>query len=211
MSGLTDARFLYVLNYFQCRGLATDDSLFTWSNLRESSENIKERLDRFLGNWDWLELYPSCKVQNSFTFVSDHSFLLSITNGVNNLVPCLQRLFHFEATWVGVSGCEETIASTWNSPRDLSPVPILVENLHNCGCSLTQRSQSRFGNIKPKLVVKQRELALIYASRSATDSSIPIHELRKDKNLLLEQEELRKQRSRVSWLSVGDHYTEFFH
>lgn len=105
-------------DYCQLCSIDVVGPLFTWSILREGEDLIQQRLDRFAGNIDWLEKYPTCKTQNIATSVSDHNCLVLNTTDVGNL-------FRFEAMWVGTRGCEETIEFTW----DLYKMESLVEKL----------------------------------------------------------------------------------
>ena len=52
---------------------------FTWSNKREGVDHIKDRLDRFLCNDKWDEVWLSSKVRNIIWEGSDHYPILLIT------------------------------------------------------------------------------------------------------------------------------------
>jgi hypothetical protein len=67
---------------------------FTWSNRREGSFNIRERLDRGLANQNWVHLFPNSLVNHIPATQSDHCPLLISTTGsyLNIAKP-----FRFEA------------------------------------------------------------------------------------------------------------------
>lgn len=51
-------------------------SKFTWSNLCRNNKTIRERLDRFAANSEWLELFPESFVRHLPRTHSDHCLLL---------------------------------------------------------------------------------------------------------------------------------------
>ncbi|KAF5458321.1 hypothetical protein F2P56_022356 [Juglans regia] len=106
MRGFRDA-----LDYCQLRSIDAVGSLHTWSNFSEGSALVHERLDRFVSNVEWLDLFPTCRVCNRNTSVSDHSCLVLSTDAFVQNVFRKPPLFKFESLWVGDRGCEEAIAN----------------------------------------------------------------------------------------------------
>ncbi|KAG7983777.1 hypothetical protein I3843_04G123900 [Carya illinoinensis] len=109
MRGFRDA-----LDYCQLRSLPAVRPLFIWSNLKEGSTLVHERLYRFGSNVDWLELYPYCRVSNLITPVSHHNCLILSTDALVQTVSKKSCLFKFESMWMGERSCEESIASAWS-------------------------------------------------------------------------------------------------
>lgn len=54
---------------------------FTWENRQEGVAYIKERLDKFLSNEDWLNIYLDATVEHLGTEVSNHTPILINTEG----------------------------------------------------------------------------------------------------------------------------------
>lgn len=50
--------FHNLLDCCQLQDLRYDGNIFTWCNGREGCSSINERLDRFVANKEWQELYP---------------------------------------------------------------------------------------------------------------------------------------------------------
>jgi hypothetical protein len=67
---------------------------FTWSNHREGSFNIRERLDKGLANQNWVHLFPNSLVNHIPATQSDHCPLLISTTGSYLNIP---NPFRFEA------------------------------------------------------------------------------------------------------------------
>ncbi|KAL3623080.1 hypothetical protein CASFOL_031896 [Castilleja foliolosa] len=68
---------------------------FTWSNKRKGLHNIQQRLDRGVGNDDWITLYPLAIVKHLTPVASDHSPILISTSSE----PILPTPFKFEEMW----------------------------------------------------------------------------------------------------------------
>ncbi|KAL3622592.1 hypothetical protein CASFOL_034003 [Castilleja foliolosa] len=49
---------------------------FTWSNKRSGVHNIQQRLDRAVGNNEWLDLFPRCSINHLLPLASDHAPIL---------------------------------------------------------------------------------------------------------------------------------------
>lgn len=58
---------------------------FTWTNSRNKSKLILERLDRFMANPDWLKFYPKAVVYHLSRTYSDHCPLILDTNTSSSL------------------------------------------------------------------------------------------------------------------------------
>lgn len=72
---------------------------FTWNNRRIPPGNIQERLDRYLADWEWKEIYKDCRVFHRDFFGSDHRAIQLVLDF--NLNACGQlwrsdRRFVFE-------------------------------------------------------------------------------------------------------------------
>jgi hypothetical protein len=121
---------------------------FTWSNHRQCSSLIKERLDKGIANSNWINFFPSYSVVHLPAHISDHNPLLLKSN---LLVQSLQRPFMFEAFWTRNPTCGIVIEEAWS---------VLIAGSHSF--CLTKKSKITkeaikfwnkhyFGNIKNKL------------------------------------------------------------
>jgi hypothetical protein len=73
--------------------LSFNGNPFTWSNHRQDSSLIKERLDRGIANSNWIHYFPSYSVTHLPAHSLDHCPLLLNTCIP---VPSLPRPFMFE-------------------------------------------------------------------------------------------------------------------
>lgn len=77
-----------------------DQAGFTWSNKRANDSEIRARLDRFLMNSKWLELFPHAEFKTLDYYGSDHqALLLSLKQDVNAHFFEGKKRFHFEQKW----------------------------------------------------------------------------------------------------------------
>lgn len=78
------------LAYLHCKG-----DLFTWMNRRSGNGIILERLDRFLGNLEWRNLFPDHEVFNLEYYGSDHRpiMLQFCSEGYRNIQHHPKRFF----------------------------------------------------------------------------------------------------------------------
>ncbi|CAN0830960.1 hypothetical protein LINGRAHAP2_LOCUS1581 [Linum grandiflorum] len=70
---------------------------FTWSRARGKPHGIEEKLDRYLANSEWLNLFPEVMLLNLVAPVSDHTPLLLCTHTMP--LQLIRRRFRFENEW----------------------------------------------------------------------------------------------------------------
>ncbi|PON41504.1 Endonuclease/exonuclease/phosphatase [Trema orientale] len=85
--------------------------LVTWNNKQESTSNIQERLDRFIGSSSWQSLFPWAHVEHGEFFQSDHCpiivHLVSRLGGKAERGDFAQssKSFKFESFWLKEDTC----------------------------------------------------------------------------------------------------------
>ncbi|XP_042962668.1 uncharacterized protein LOC122296939 [Carya illinoinensis] len=105
--------FRDVVEECELRDLGFNGYKFTWSNMREGSACINERVDRFLANSTWWNSYLNAKVVHGFAAYSDHLPIWLELEGDTNFLHRKKKLFRFEEMWVGNLDCEAIIKDTW--------------------------------------------------------------------------------------------------
>uniref|UniRef100_A0A803MDT7 Endonuclease/exonuclease/phosphatase domain-containing protein n=1 Tax=Chenopodium quinoa TaxID=63459 RepID=A0A803MDT7_CHEQI len=90
----------------------------TWTNNRGGAYKIHERLDRFVANQAWKELYPGYFITHLSKRRSDHlPILLCMKEAF--ATPKKKRLYRFEEMWLRNVKCAEIIANVWEGGGDL--------------------------------------------------------------------------------------------
>lgn len=83
---------------------------YTWSNKRVGIDNIQQRLDRGVGNTDWISLFPLATIHHLPAIGSDHApILLNTSVETNEPKP-----FRFENMWIDDKSCFDTVHQGWN-------------------------------------------------------------------------------------------------
>ncbi|KAK2637858.1 hypothetical protein Ddye_025653 [Dipteronia dyeriana] len=110
---------------------------FTWSNEREGSASVLERLDRGICNNDWRNLFPNFVIRHLDFWGSDHRPLVlsfSENQGQGGAEPLkMKRRFLFEECWVDDSECKLLVDSVWNGVVVTSSVSEILKKIDRCG------------------------------------------------------------------------------
>lgn len=83
------------------RNVITSGPKFTWNNKRKRVSNIKEKLDRFLANDHWRQLFPKAFALNCGYYRSDHKAVkLTLNHSKWVQKGPLKKSFVFENKWI---------------------------------------------------------------------------------------------------------------
>jgi len=121
---------------------------FTWSNHRQCSSLIRERLDRGIANSNWIHSFPSYSITHLPAHSSDHYPLL-LNSSFS--VPSLPRPFRFEAFWTKDPTCGIVIEEAWSPFIAGSPSFCLTKKLKLTKAAIKFWNKHYFGIIKSKL------------------------------------------------------------
>ena len=181
---------------------------FTWTNKRDLSNLIQERLDRAWANPTWRSLFPEAFVSHLTRTHSDHCpLLLSLDLPAQDFRP---RPFRFEKMWLSHPSFPTVVHNAWEE----------FENVYTRAAILftdrvTAWNRDTFGNLFHR---KKRVLARLSGAQKALASNpTPFlwnleRDLLAEYNSILDQEqEFWALKSRVNWLIDGDRNNKFFH
>lgn len=184
---------------------------FTWTNSQE--DPIQVKLDHFLVNSSWLELFPRV-LQNCLPRLGSDHVPIRLEYGIHIPKP---HPFRFEKAWFSANNFLDLIKEWWDSPQLVGcGAYILAKKITLLRERLRNWMKEDFGQIKLKKLALLHEIGLI----DAIKESRPLKEeergkdnaLRVEMLSILKQEEIYwKQRAPVTWLNEGDENTSFFH
>ncbi|GKV05206.1 hypothetical protein SLEP1_g17240 [Rubroshorea leprosula] len=181
---------------------------FTWLNMRNNHQLIRERLDRAWANPDWRLLFPEANLYHLPRFNSDHHpIMLDLCPNLSRMGP---RPFRMEKFWLDHHDFSQVISPIWSLTNTNS-----TESLALTVAASKQWSKTVFGNIfeDKKSIIKR--LNGIYRSPAFPHSSFLVdleRQLSKEyENILKMEEDLWFMKSRSNWLIEGDRNTKFFH
>ena len=183
---------------------------FTWCNQQEGSDRIYLRLDRALATPKWIEHFSNVRVQHLDETTSDHCPLLLVDSvSFKKRGKCR---FFFEALWTRRADYKELIKEVWNTNSISHDPSSFSARLKVCADRLAKWGSSVFKQIPKKIQEKKESLGELLRNDTTLQNEAEINELRKEINLLLDDEEVWwQQRSRVQWLGEGNRNTKYFH
>jgi hypothetical protein len=157
------------IDHFGLVDLGFSGNPFTWSNLRQGNDAIKERLDRGIANISWVHLHPEFALQHIPATFSDHHPILLNSAFSSSVLP---RPFRFEEFWTKDPSCGAVIEASWNFPVQGSPAYCLVKKLLNTKNSLLKWNRISFGKIQTKIKSTLARINLIQSSPPAPPLSL---------------------------------------
>ncbi|PWA49961.1 reverse transcriptase [Artemisia annua] len=117
---------------------------YTWSNQRNESDNIRERIDRALGNIDLFEACPFQSLLHKPLIGSDHAPLIYCSHPSNKKK---KSRFRFESMWTTHLECESTIRGSWPIFEVSNQLLGIKQNLSFCASNLTRWSRDTFEDV----------------------------------------------------------------
>ena len=129
---------------------------YTWTNKRDFSNLILERIDRYFMNPDWCMLYPEAKVTHLPRCHSDHCpILLEL---FPNITSHLTRPFRFQEFWLSDITFPRVVSQAWSRNTNLA------DSIECFSKEATLWNKDHFGNIFHK---KKRLMARLYGVQKA--------------------------------------------
>lgn len=180
---------------------------YTWTNGRGNIHNIKTCIDRVHATSDWITLFPESKVFHLSRVKSDHCPILLKTNNSFRIGP---KPFRFESMWMSHKDFPNIVKTSWKN-LDLD----LHETIDNFKNDLTHWKKTTLKNIFEQKKKNLSKLAGIQKNPHycSNDQLIILEKNLNEEylNILKNEEELWMLKSIVSWLSLEDKNTTFFH
>ncbi|GKV05619.1 hypothetical protein SLEP1_g17606 [Rubroshorea leprosula] len=183
---------------------------FTWV---QASGHHMSRIDRFLLSEGWLNKWGDAKQWGLNRTVSDHCPILL----KQQVVDWGPKPFKFFDSWLEQEGCRELIKETW-SKADIQGWAgyRIKEKLKLIKEALRKWSKDFAPEIDNKINTATTEIAQIDLKGEAVQLSEEEIKKRREAFLALwdsikHRESMLQQKSRKTWLRLGDANTRFFH
>nr|XP_023881476.1 uncharacterized protein LOC111993880 [Quercus suber] len=169
---------------------------FPWCNQLEGNDRVYLRLDRAFATPGWIEHFSNVRVQHLEDTASNHCPLLPSDS--NAFQKRGKRIFFFEAIWTRQADCKELVEEVWNANTNLHDQSGFSARLKVCVDNLAKWGKFVFRQIPKKIQEKKERLGDLLKNDTALQNGAEINKLRKEINLLLDDEEVWwQQRSRV--------------
>lgn len=168
---------------------------------------IFERLDRFLGNNDWISLYPDCVIHHLPRLKSDHNPILFVS-APSHSHPS-PRPFRCEKIWVDQPEFSNLVKLFWSFNGDTSSSLDLLKN------KALLWNKNSFGNIFHKKNILIKRLEGVHAALGNSPNSFLLN-LEADlyhtlSNHLKMIEDFWASKARIDWLNSGVENSAFFY
>ena len=187
--------------------LGSADPKYTWTNKRQISDLILERLDRCFTNPIWRILYLEAVVTHlPRTFFYHHLVLIELWKPNAN---GLERPFRFQTMWLLHHDFHRIVREAW--PEGV-PLKVATTNFTR---KAKKWNYEVFGNLFAR---KKRVLAKLNGTQKAlaenpTESFIRLENqlIEEYSFILLQEEELWALKSRINVVAFRDRNTSYFH
>ncbi|CAL1354280.1 unnamed protein product [Linum trigynum] len=172
---------------------------FTWFR-----NGVKERLDRGFTNQLWATTFPEATVRHIARVKFDHRPILITTNAI--IQPGGPKPFKFLAAWLTHEDFNRMTTSAWGKGEELP------SSARAFATDATAWNVNVFGHIlKKKAYLLNRIERLETRSTSAQVENQLTAARDELETILLQEEIMWCQKSRLEWISSGDRNTKYFH
>jgi hypothetical protein len=183
---------------------------WTYNNKQEGMRNVKVRLDRAVANPAWCNLFNAASVKHIISSRSDHLPLI-LQMGKLEENNCKSSFHKYESMWEREESLGEEINEAWEAAGQVQNLADIKNKLHCTMRALKTWSREKFGRVDREIKKLTNRLEWLYKHNPFSHMTEIKHVSARMDELLLREEIMWRQRSRITWLKEGDQNTKYFH
>ncbi|XP_071902886.1 uncharacterized protein [Coffea arabica] len=181
---------------------------WTWSNHWENEGEIRQRLDRCLASYEWVQTFDKAKCQHMDTYASDHSILCLDTDPEKGK---RKQRFFFDKRWLHKEGVQQVVEQAWQRDEPGSRMFKITRKIRNCRIELLKWRNTFAANSKRKIAEVKERLEALSSSEAPSKKEKRTELKHQLKEAYQEEEKFWSQKARLDWLREGDKNTKYFH
>ncbi|VFQ77372.1 unnamed protein product [Cuscuta campestris] len=199
------------LNHCGLDDLPFEGPKLTWTNNQGIGKRIYSKLDRVLGNMDWLIKFDM-KVQFFEGGISDHSPM--VLKFINQRKP--SHSFKFCEMWTLDPAFPRIVAEVWDKEHGGHSMYQIIQKLKQLKDPLRQLNRRKYKSLDNQIDELRSKLHTLQERLKQNDSNTKDLEMEKDlkkelHNMLRANFLMKTQQSKVDWISMGDQNTKLFY
>ncbi|XP_071714436.1 uncharacterized protein [Rutidosis leptorrhynchoides] len=185
---------------------------FTWNQTPGKTTGIMKKLDRVMGNVEFIEKFPSATSVFMPFLMSDHSPMILT---FPDLVKAKPRPFKFYNYLTTKAGFLPIVNNMWKTEVNRHAMYCVVTKLKSLKKPLRKLNYEQ-GNLFEKVKKLKVELERVQEAVVRDPSNVDLREeeamyVKAYKEAIIDEELFLKQKSKIEWLKEGDQNSKFFH
>ncbi|GJU66584.1 protein LAZ1, partial [Tanacetum coccineum] len=185
---------------------------FTWNQKPKGRNGILKKLDRIMGNMEFVDMFPGAYALFQPYRISDHSPAVLKLPSLSGSKPKPFKFYNFIAHKPGFL---EVVAANWCSHVEGHSMFRLVQKL-----KVLKKPFRKFlhdqGNLHDRVIRLRAELDEVQKALDLDPSNSTLRDeealyLQAFDEAKLDEERFLKQKAKIDWLDVGDSNSAFFH
>jgi ribonuclease HI/exonuclease III len=206
------ADFRAALESCQLEDLGYVGSHFTWWNMQEGDNFIKERLDRALANYKWMDLFPFRTVEVLAPRSSDHAPVLISFKQQESFSRQRRCPFRYEAAWKKSEDQKVIIRKVWRvKKRQGDGWRSITEKLDESKKAILTWKRANRKDTDISICNLTRKLQELQEVKGVPNIG-EVRAIQKNIQDCMEVEDLKwRQRAKETWLAQGDKNSKYFH
>eukprot|EP00256_Glycine_max_P036920 XP_006584238.1 uncharacterized protein LOC102664824 [Glycine max] len=189
----------------------TCGDFFTWTN-KQADNTIYSRIDRFLGNLNWLQMHIDSTLKILAPSVSDHALMFLSCKDQSSR---LRGRFKYRNSLARLNGFHDEVKKNWNLGVHGNPMYKLWTKLSRLQ-SVLKNLSSPLNGLREKIDEARRNLQQAHEDLCRDRFNVDnINRVKDRTSELLQLNELEdsdlRQKAKINWIRQGDGNNSYFH